>query len=69
MQVKRMGKMIKEINHIIEYKTTQFLPRIQQEVEEMQKKGFDVEIQYGYSNDICTALLIGRKKNESRKTL
>lgn len=69
MQAKRMGKMIKEINHIIEFRETQFLPRVQKEVEEMQKKGLEVEIQYGYSNNICSALLIGRKKNASSKSV
>ena len=69
MQAKRMGKMIKEINHIIEYRETQFLPRVQKEVEEMQKKGLKVDIQYGYSNGICTALLIGRKQDASSKSI
>lgn len=63
--------MIKEINHIVEFEMKNFLPRLNIEVAEMQKRGFEVEIQYGFSNGICTALLIGRKvkSNASSNTL
>ena len=69
MQAKRMGKMIKEINQIIEFRETKFLPRLQEEVEQMQKKSLDVEVQYAFDNGIYTALLIGRKRNANSKTV
>ena len=65
MQAKRKEKMIKEINQIVEYEVKNFLPVLNKEVAEMQKKGFEVEIQYGFSNNVCTALLIGKKEGKA----
>ena len=64
--------MIKEINQVISYEQQQFIPALIEATQEMQKKGFVVEIQYSFSNGIYTAVLIGRKeekKNASSKSL
>ena len=63
---------IKEIRQIVDYSERDFLPKVTREVEEMQKKKLDVEIQYSISDNIFSAMIIGRaeaKKNESTKTL
>ena len=63
-----MEKKIVAIQQTIEYNQREFLPHLIGDVTAMQEKGLEVEIQYGFSGDIYTALLIGRKvKGENKK--
>ncbi len=68
MQVERKEKTmskIKEIRQVVDYSERDFVPHLTQEVEEMQKKKLDVEIQYGISDSLYSAILIGREEAKS----
>lgn len=61
---------IKEIRQIVEFSPRDFLPHLTKEVEEMQKRNLDVDVQYGCTPNIYSAVLIGRvKTNESPKAI
>lgn len=61
---------IKEIRQIVEYSPREFLPHLTKEVEEMQERNLDVEIQYGCTENIYSAIIVGRvKTNASPKTI
>ena len=61
---------IKEIRQIVEFSPREFLPHLTKEVEEMQERNLEVEIQYGCTPSIYSALLVGRQKtNASPKTV
>ena len=61
MQAKRKETMkIKEIKQILHYEARAFLERLTAEVQELQDKGYDVEVQYS-TCDQFTALIIARE--------
>ena len=62
---------IKEIRQVVDYSETSFLPKVLTEVEDMQKKGLNVEIVYSASSSMFSAMLLGReeKKSASPKAL
>lgn len=66
--------MIEKIQHIKAYEQTDFVAKIGGIVDLMEQEGLKVDIQYSYSNETYTALIIGRKEkkqnaNGSRKTV
>ena len=79
MQVERKEKSMKkivEIRHIVELSEQQILNHVVEEVDDMQNKGLEVDIQYAANNGRYTTMLIGRKeiekpvkKNESSKAI
>lgn len=54
--------MIKEITLIRKRNATEFADVLESRIDELQKRGLRVEIQYKEPEDACCALLIGRKK-------
>lgn len=79
MQVERKEKSMKkivEIRHIVELSESQILNHVVEEVDDMQNKGLEVDVQYAANNGRYTTMLIGRKeiekpvkKNESSKAI
>ena len=79
MQVERKEKSMKkivEIRHIVELSEAQILNHVVEEVNDMQNKGLEVDVQYAANNGRYTTMLIGRKeiekpvkKNESSKAI
>ena len=79
MQVERKEKSMKkivEIRHIVELSESQILNHVVEEVNDMQNKGLEVDVQYAANNSRYTTMLIGRKeiekpvkKNESSKAI
>lgn len=59
-------KKIEAISHIIAYEPNNFIKQVIKTTTNMESKGLEIEIQYSSSNEIYTALVIGRKveKNE-----
>ena len=60
--------MIKEIIHLVGLSEKQYLQDLLNNIQEMQKKGLEVEVQYGVGNELTfTALIIGRTKGINSK--
>ncbi len=69
-------KKIVDIRHIVELSESQILNHVVEEVNDMQNKGLEVDVQYAANNGRYTTMLIGRKetekpvkKNESPKAI
>lgn len=60
--------MIKEIIHLVGLSEKKYLQDLLNNIQEMQKKGLEVEVQYGVGNELTfTALIIGRTKGNNSK--
>lgn len=58
--------MIKIVEIITDFKEQDFLSKVKQSILLMQEKNLKVEVQYQYSNDIYSAMIIGRKNGNTR---
>ena len=61
---KKTMKMINGLAHVSYIDLQTFYDELRRNVNEMQEKGMEVEIQYGCTPNRFTALLIGRKEKE-----
>lgn len=59
-------KKIEAISHIIAYEPNSFISQVNDVIEKMESEKLEVDIQYSTSNEIYTALVIGRKVEDGR---
>lgn len=67
-------KTIETIKHIVAYEQNSFIGEIIDTIKVLEEDKQEVEIQYSYSNEKYTALIVGRKvetngNNRSSKTI
>lgn len=60
--------MIQKVKHIIVYDPKCLVDEIMKAVETMESEGLEVEIQYSSSQEIYSALIIGRKNVASNRS-
>lgn len=58
--------MIKIVEIITDFKEQDFLSKVKQSILLMQEKNLKVEVQYQYSHDIYSAMIIGKKNGNTR---
>lgn len=62
-----MKKKYEEVVHIALSATyvNQFYEKVSDRIEEMQNKGYEVEVQYAQSENLFSALVLGFKREDS----
>lgn len=61
---KKTMKTINGLAHVSYVNMQKFYEALRENINQMQEKGMEVEIQYGCTTNRFTALLIGRKEKE-----